>query len=108
MSFATRLRITALVIVRSLFPPRPGVFPAGVADEADTLSTGYRSVPPRMISPCLADLKRAVGRDGTLVLFFPGCRTAAAPFLLFRLKREGYSNCSATASPEGLLVKASR
>ena len=45
---------------------------------------------------------------GELRLFFPRCLAIAAPFILFRLKREGFSSCSVTASDQGLLVQGRR
>lgn len=107
MTILGKLYITALVIFRSLAPSRPENAPPGGADAAAS-PPGYRPVPSGEIPRYLADLSRAVGKDGKLALFFPGCRAAAAPFVLFRLKREGYSNCSATATADGLLLKASR
>lgn len=45
---------------------------------------------------------------GELRLFFDGCFAAAAPFILFRLKREGFSRCTVQASRRGLLVEGRR
>jgi len=45
---------------------------------------------------------------GELRLLFPGCLAIAAPALLFRLKREGFSRCTVAASKEGLLVQGMR
>jgi len=73
-----------------------------------TVPTGYLPVPPEDIPLYLADLGRAVGNDGKLALFFPECAALAAPFLLFRLKRTGFSACRVTATDEGLLVDAAR
>jgi hypothetical protein len=101
----TRFYITVLVILRSLVPLRSGHVPSGVA--AVPVS-GYIPVPPKKISWYLANLGPVVGADGRLALFFPGCRAPAAPFVLYRLKREGYSGCTATATPDGLLVNAAR
>ena len=97
--------ITALVIFRSFVPLRSGQVPSGVAEVA---ASGSLPVPPEEIPWYLANLGRVVGVDGKLTLFFPGCRAPAAPFVLYRLKREGYSGCTATATPDGLMVKAAR
>lgn len=101
------LYITALVIFRSLVPSRAENFSPGPA-ETMAGPPGYLSIPPEEIARFLADLGRALGKEGKLAFFFPGCRALAAPFVLFRLKREGYSNCRAAATPEGLLVEATR
>lgn len=101
------LYMTALVIFRSLVPSRAESFNPGSA-KTTAGPPGYLNIPPEEITPYLSDLRRAVGKEGRLALFFPGCRALAAPFVLFRLKREGYSNCRAAATPEGLLVEATR
>lgn len=46
--------------------------------------------------------------SGELRLFIPRCRPLAAPFILFRLKREGFSRCSVKAVEHGLQVRARR
>lgn len=102
----SRFAITVLVIVHALFPAgRRGILSGNAAG---TAPPGYDRVPREKIAVYLAELDRAVGNDGKLALFFPGCTAVAAPVLLFRLKREGYSACRATATDEGLLVDASR
>lgn len=40
--------------------------------------------------------------------FVPGAFSLAAPFVLFRLKRWGYSGCRVSANPEGLRIEARR
>ncbi len=102
MPILTRCRITALVMRGALVPTRPiSAIPARP-------DSGSLTVLPESILYCLADLGRSVDPDGRLALFFPGCLAFAAPAVLFRLKREGYSNCRATATSEGLLVEATR
>lgn len=51
---------------------------------------------------------RFLDAGGELRLFFPDCLSIAAPFILFRLKREGFSRCSVRASDRGLLVQGRR
>jgi hypothetical protein len=46
--------------------------------------------------------------DGLLKIFFPGVFPLAAPFLLYRLKRTGFSGCRVTVTDGGLLVTARR
>ncbi|HEX8961148.1 MAG TPA: hypothetical protein VF775_06220 [Geobacteraceae bacterium] len=107
MSILTRCYVTAIVIRAALVPRRPcSTTPAG--PDAGGAFSGCRTAPPESIPCCLADLGRAVGAEGRLALFFPGCLVFAAPALLFRLKREGYSNGRATVTTEGLLVEATR
>ncbi len=102
----SRFAITLLVIVRSLFPTSRRAPLTGCS--VRNAPAGYTQVPPEDIPLYLADFGRAAGNDGKLALFFPGCATLAAPFLLFRLKREGYSGCRAIATGDGLLIEAIR
>jgi hypothetical protein len=53
-------------------------------------------------------MSRLVNSRGELKLLFPGCRAFAAPALLFRLKREGFSVCTVLTSNEGLVVQGRR
>jgi hypothetical protein len=53
-------------------------------------------------------MNRLLDQSGELRLFFPHCLAIAAPVLLFRLKREGFSVCSVEASELGLLVRGRR
>jgi len=101
-----KLSTTVRVIVNSLCPAgRRAPLAGSVSGQAPP---GYTPVPPEAISLYLAGLDSAVGGDGKLALFFPDCAALAAPFLLFRLKREGYSGCRAMATKGGLLVDATR
>jgi hypothetical protein len=52
--------------------------------------------------------ERLLNARGELQLFFPHCLAIAAPAILFRLKREGFSRCSVEASDRGLLVRGWR
>jgi len=45
---------------------------------------------------------------GPYSVFLPGVYPLAAPFILFRLKRRGYSACRVTVINRGLMVSASR
>lgn len=55
-----------------------------------------------------ADFNGAVDESGRLRLFFPDCFFPAAIFLLFRLKRQGFSDCRATLTDGGILLTAAR
>jgi hypothetical protein len=67
---------------------------------------------PGVMSRCTPRQIRGVQRffdaQGRLFLFFPGCLAIGAPFVLFRMKREGFSNCSVQGSKEGLFVRGRR
>lgn len=53
-------------------------------------------------------MDRFLDSRGELRVLFPGCLAIAAPALLFRLKREGFSSCSVQALPEGLYLQGRR
>jgi len=98
---------TAVVIRYALFPPRQEN--AGYNSTASVEpSSGDIEVNGDNVRFFLAELKRASIREGKLRMFFPGCLALAAPFLLFRLKREGFSNCRVLMTGGGLLLTASR
>ncbi len=46
--------------------------------------------------------------EGAFGFFFPDIASFAAPFLLFHLKRRGYSGCRVVSTPEGLYLFARR
>lgn len=58
--------------------------------------------------PNLSDPGMPMGHDDSMRLFFPQAMAVAAPFLLFRLKRWGFSGCRVTVTDGGLLVTARR
>ena len=105
MLFSQRLLITARVALYALLPPRKRTTPSPILITSSTLPTEVSSQALRW---ALADLSQHVRTDGTLALFFPGCLAPAAPFLLFHLKRRGFSSCRATTAPGGLLLAATR
>jgi len=102
-----RCRMSALVIAWALSPPRR----ENGGDDAGEKSL---SQPPHNASTeeeirfYLGDLNRGVDRQGELKLLFSGCLSFAAPFLLFRLKRKGFSNCRVLITGKGLLLCARR
>ncbi len=105
-----RLYISLLVIVWALFPRRrsSGGHEPPLGDGAVLAKADYVTVRTCDVRAYLTDLDRAVNRQGELKLFFPDCLAAAAPFLLFRLKRRGFSDCRALMTTEGLLLTALR
>ena len=102
-----RICLTTLVIGYALFPPTPGKVMYNLKTAAES-SSGDMVVRGDNVRFYLADLNRAINRQGELRLLFPGCFALAAPLLLFRLKREGFSNCRALMTEEGLLLCAIR
>jgi hypothetical protein len=69
---------------------------------------GQTAVTPQTLPLVISELSRDMGNTGTVQLFLPGCFAPAAPCLLFRLKRSGYSGSRATLTRDGLLLTATR
>jgi hypothetical protein len=102
-----RIYLTALVISYALFPPRPGNAGYNRKAAAEPSSEDI-AVSGDNVRFYLADLNRAINPQGELRLLFPGCLALAAPLLLFRLKREGFSNGRALMTAEGVFLSALR
>jgi hypothetical protein len=102
-----RIYLTALVISYAIFPPRPEKL-RYIRNTANESSSGIITVRGDYVRFYLADLNRAINRGGELRLLFTGCFAPAAPVLLFRLKRNGFSNCRAILTVEGVFLSASR
>jgi hypothetical protein len=65
-------------------------------------------IAPAEFSAALSELNRLLRPDGTLELLFEKALLPAAPFLLFRLKRSGFSGCRAVTTDDGILLTALR
>jgi hypothetical protein len=102
-----RLCLSALVIAWALIPPNR-------ENGGQTALENTLLQPPHIVATkedirfYLGDITRGVDRQGAMKLLFPGCLAFAAPALLFRLKRSGFSNCRALLTREGLLLCAAR
>lgn len=81
------------------------LLPSGGGDAEPTASGEVRGCEPWQMR---GGMGRFLDAGGELRLFFPDCLSIAAPFILFRLKREGFSRCSVRASDRGLLVQGRR
>lgn len=92
-----RIVCTLQLMFYALLPPAGGDAANGTAE--------VQRCEPRQIR---GGTTRPLNSQGELRLFFPGCLAIAAPFVLFRLKREGFSRCSVQASSEGLQVRGWR
>lgn len=80
--------------------------------------------PPRAVNSCTApgrmevacglvrhvcaSFSSAVDEQGRLEIHFSGCYYPAAFFLMFRLKREGFSRCRAWRDGDGITLTALR
>ena len=110
MKIPEKIWITLIVMVHALVPGRKHDDDSARTErplQVDTIS-GYRSVKPEDISLCLANLDSALNLNLQLSLFFPGCLAPAAPLLLFRLKRRGFSACRILVQPGGVFLNARR
>lgn len=104
------MKLFVIVAVNALWPrTKTGGAPAGnAAHHSSSAPPGFTPVAPAAIPLILADPGQAVNERGELALFFPGCPSLAGPFLLFRLKRLGFSRCRVHALPNGLTLSARR
>ena len=110
MEFLIRFCRTAHLVFCSLFPS----FSVSqyLQGESDHNLTHYRrdcmELPVKKIPLFPRDPAHASGPNGTLGFFIPLVFPLAAPFLLYRLKRTGYSGCRIIVKDRGLLVFATR
>lgn len=104
MLYVARLSVTLRLILYVLFPAvssvRPPLMPAGPES-------------PRIVSPELLLFHlRNPGRIPDFTegcnLIVPGAFPLAAPFVLFLLKRWGFSGCRVGVDQEGLHIEARR
>lgn len=85
MNLPRRLAATLRLIAASLFP-REAVPPTDLPEAA-----GEVVIPPERIGSYLTVVSRLTMAARTASLVFPGVFPLAAPFLLFRLKRLGFT-----------------
>ncbi|WP_298437197.1 hypothetical protein [Geobacter sp.] len=105
-----RFRVFVLVAVNAVLPPmkRGGPRLPATASPGAAAPPGFIPVPPAAIPSCLAHPEALVNGEGELSLFFIGAPALAAPFLLFRLKRLGFSRCRAAVNSGGIALTARR
>jgi hypothetical protein len=77
----------------------------GIREEGGAGAEGIQHCAPRQIR---GGMDRFLDDGGELRLFFPDCLPLAAPFILFRLKRQGFSGCYVRSTDRGLYVAARR
>ncbi|AJE04498.1 hypothetical protein [Geobacter pickeringii] len=110
MGTMTRLRVLATVAVNAVVPAtkKGGVGNPASAHPGTPVPPGRIPVSPAAISACLAHPESYVDGGGNLSLFFCDAPALAAPFLLFRLKRLGFSRCRAAVHADGIVLTARR
>jgi hypothetical protein len=110
MKYFRRLHDTATLIICSLVPEAAKTLCGGIKGVilSEHEKPEINSQESIKIPSYLSDLGYAANQGGTKSLFYPHGMPAAAPFILFRLKRCGFSGCRVTVTKGGLLVTASR
>jgi hypothetical protein len=78
------------------------------SDRYKHYKTYYTIVSEKKISPHLHDPDISGFPVEKVRLFFPDTYALAAPFLLFRMKRRGFSSSLVTVQDGGLLLTATR
>jgi hypothetical protein len=108
--FCRRLHDTVALIICSLTPKAAKSLYGTIerVNFSEHYITYNIALGTKKISPFLSDSEYTASQDGTVRLFFPHGMPPAAPFILFRLKRRGFSDCRVTVTDGGLLVTASR
>jgi hypothetical protein len=108
--FYRRLHDTTALIICSLTlsAAKPLYGTIESVDLSDHYKPGNISLGTKKIPPYLSVPGDAASKDSAVRLFFPYGMPLAAPFILFRLKRGGFSGCRVTVTDGGLLVTASR
>jgi hypothetical protein len=110
MKLTKRFCVTLLVIVYSLFHRSQ----SGGDNIAVTRTIKRPANSARRIETTddirfyLSELNRWVDANGELYLHFDSCYSIAAPFLLYLLKKRGFSNGRAISSANGLQICARR
>ena len=106
-----KIRNTVLLIRFALLPAT-GRESIAVKGEGEK---GAEQPPPGPESCAVCTPERIRGGFGGLLddrgeisVCFPDCLAPAAPAVLFRLKREGFSECRVRATEKGLLVRGRR
>jgi len=99
-----RLIFTAKVIMMASLPVnKETVEPVTFLPFSDN---GFAMVTPEAQLLNFKNLRSFTNSKQQLRLFLSGCLMPAAPFLLFRLKRQGFSHCLARATGEGIYISA--
>jgi hypothetical protein len=110
MQLLTSVRETCRLILISLFPEiakRIAIINMN-NDTCKHYKNFYIITTEKKISPNLHDPDVSGLPFDTVRLFFPDTHALAAPFLLFRMKRKGFSSSRVKVQGGGLLLTATR
>lgn len=110
MHFLTASQETCRLILISLFPESAKrIVPGERADDVYTHYQTYYYVVTGKKKPLQQhDPEFTESPLETVRIFFPKTLALAAPFLLFRMKRKGFSESRVTVQNGGLLLTATR
>jgi len=103
MTNINRLYATLLLIRYTLLPAKKAArrsFPCA--------GGSLIRIPPEAFAALLPAVDSCLRPDGRLELLFEAVLAPAAPFLLYHLKRNGFSGCQAVIVPEGIILTARR
>lgn len=100
------LHATAILIYCSLLPP--GRLPETTTECLEGVNSASFIVSPHTTGFTLSALINVNPRPDRVSIIFLSAGIVAAPFLLFRMKRSGYSACRVSVVPEGLHLTARR
>lgn len=103
MANINRLYRTLRLIKGALFPKRQAglCFPSPASGSITEIS-------PAEYAVAFAGLTGLLRPDGRLALHFDGALFPAAPFVLYRLKSAGFSDCRAVVTAHGILLTGRR
>jgi len=110
MHYLTTIRETCRLIFISLFPESVRRLAIDTLND-DTCKhyiTYYTVITEKKFPPQLLDLDISRFTSETVRIFFPDTYALAAPFLLFRMKRRGFSSSRVIVQNGGLLLTAMR
>lgn len=98
-----RFKVFCRVVIWALFA---GADSGGPIPQPDR--SGTNVIPPESLADSLAGIGRLANGSGDIDIYLLHCPALAAPFILFRLKRTGFSRCRARADQGGLHLIAAR
>ncbi len=104
MRFISRIFSTLRLVRFSLFPVVTAAFPV----VSRNLSGSTPIVSPEFLYSCLRNSRGNTESAGEFSLFVPGVYPLSAVFVLFRLKRWGFSACQVHAERGGLRIQGRR
>jgi hypothetical protein len=110
MQCLTSARETCRLILISLFPESTHRIVKNISNNDTRLNykTYYAAITEKKVPPYHHDPDFPGFPIETVRLFFPNTNALAAPLLLFRMKRRGFSASKVTVQNGGLLLTATR